>query len=166
MIFEHSVEGSVTQRCREIKWEKVMLRKYCFTRITSLRSISLLGSATRNTAVNDKCDGSHSRVGASNDPKTLSYFGVKQCESVVWDCGCRSRSIMFPHCRLTTFLWGKSSFPYLLNMLASLNLHSGSSSIDFLFRKSIPKVYNPYQFGSHCNKDWVFLVVIICQNML
>lgn len=34
----------MTQTHREIKWEKVMQRKYCFTRITSLRSISLLGS--------------------------------------------------------------------------------------------------------------------------
>lgn len=44
LIFEHSSGGLVTHRLGEIKWEKVMLRKYCFTRITSLRSISLLGS--------------------------------------------------------------------------------------------------------------------------
>lgn len=36
---------------------------------------------------------------------------------------------------------GQSSFPYLLNMLASLNLHSGSSSIDFLKCKNVPTVY-------------------------
>lgn len=75
---------SETQRDKvgESDAEKVLFHQNNFRQKHFTAGVPAKGvkAATRNTAVNDKCDGSRSGVGASNDPKTLSYFRVKQCE--------------------------------------------------------------------------------------